>query len=577
MKLTSILRKIVVEKIVLQALRRNFLDSIVRPTAYRFGYSARTHRQRYYAALAVAFLVAIFANAIWQKVATDSKSESIDLAVRMRLSSPAPDPKIIILDVDERSLAVLAEEHGRWPWPRIVLAEAIANVSDAGVKNIVFNVMMSDADKSNPQSDLIFNEIAASTPNAVFPLIRLNPQNDPESQVQAQMLSGVRLREQSAAASTIAVLFPIFPGTHDKLGVNNLTVDGDGVVRRYSVWLKEKGYDLPSMPLRSAILLGRDVADLPDEILLNWRNKRGDYRRISFADFYLSTKGKASIPAGTFKDATVVISVSAPGIATTKGTASSPLLDDGVIIATAIDDLTNRTWLRLLPAWTSAVVSSLLILTLALAFARGVSDKTINGAFVAAQSSLVGITIGSASYTVYLADLSQPFMFGFTYFFLAKVYAIVDRSSQRGMPLFSNLQLTDTRLDRFSVFGFYRTHHPASKLRKLKVELEKYYGVRNVVIIDNAFNDENLFGQVGKDLEFFIVFTDESGISASENNEAKGRPRFKGFSEPVALEGVTITAALTPAMRADRSVLTQELGRALLNVSDRLINLSSSG
>ena len=560
--------------IVKAITKGNLLDWVV-PIARRFGYLARSHRQHYYAVLAVLFIVVILANSVWQAVRSDVESQSIDLAVRARLSSPKPDPKIIILDVDERALAVLANDHGRWPWPRSVLAEAIATVSDAGARSVVFNVMMSDADKTNPQADLLFNEVAANTPNAVFPLLRLNPKNDAESQVRAKMLPNVRFKEKGAGESTIAVLFPVFAGTHDKLGINNLKIDKDGVVRRYSAWWPETGYALPSMSLRAASLANPAANGTPDEIILNWRNKRGDYQRISFADFYLGVNGKAPFAMDVFKDATVIIGASAPGLATTKGTASAPLLDDNTILATAIDDISNGTWLRLLPNWASALVSSLLIVILAVAFTRGVPDESINRWFALAQGILAAITIGSASYTVYLADLSECFMFALIYFSISKLHAMIDRNASRGMPSFSNISIEGDHIDRFVVFGYRRTGRPPAQLRQTKAALERHYSIRNVFVIDNAFSSDNLFGEACKDLEFVIVFTDAQGTTGILPSGLAGPAAFSGVPEALWLRGVGLTQSIYTTLREDRSALAREVGRALLTVSDRLINLQS--
>jgi len=67
-----------------------------------------------------------------------------------RLSSPAPDPSILIVDIDERSLALMAPAHGRWPWPRSVIAETVAGLPMPGQKSILVNFTFSDPDKDHP-------------------------------------------------------------------------------------------------------------------------------------------------------------------------------------------------------------------------------------------------------------------------------------------------------------------------------------------------------------------------------------------------------------------------------------------
>lgn len=558
--------------IIRAVIKGAIFELIARPIARRFGYLARSHRQAYYPALALLFILVIIANATWETIRSDVKSRSHDLAIHARLSSPKPDPKIIILDIDERSLAEFSKEHGRWPWPRSVLAEAIATISDAGARSVVLNVMMSDPDKVNPQADSIFNDVAANTPNAIFPLVRLNPKNDSGSQVQAKMLPGVRLKDTAAGESTLAVLFPVFPGTHDKMGINNLKIDKDGVVRRYAVWWPEKNFALPSISQRASALINSDQANTPDEIILNWRNKRGDYTRISFSDYFLGVTGKAPFALDVFKNATVIIGVSAPGIATTKGTASAPLLDDNTILATAIDDISNATWLRLLPAWSTAVISSLLVALLALAFNRRIPEKSINLWFVLAQSTLAAITIASASYTVYLADLSECFMFALFYFSLAKIHALIDRNASRGMPSFSNILIEDRDIDRFVVFGYNRSSHAPAQLRRTKDAWERYYGIHNLFVIDNAFGGDNLFGQACKDLEFIILFCDLKGVSTSVSDGTYSQPPFTASVTAEWLHGVSVIQPITAEQRVDRVALEREVGRALFRVSDQLLN-----
>jgi hypothetical protein len=338
-------------------------------------------------------------------------------------------------------------------------------------------------------------------------MIRLNPRNDVESAVRAGMLPGARLSDPRAAQTPIAVLLPMFAGTHDKLGVSNLTHDQDGVVRRYAVWWPEAGFALPSVALRAARLLGGANAERAhDEIILNWRNKRGDYRRISFADYYLALEGGAGFPPDTFKDAVVILGASAPGIANTKPTASAPVLDDNVIVATAIDDIVNDTHLRVLPGWASALISCLLVLLTARAFQRDVPEKSVNRWFVFAQGALVVVTVGSASYSVYLVDLSACFLFGLGYFFIAKAYAQIDHNASRGMPSFTQIRFDPRVIDRVAVFGFDAKTTRRQQINRARGGLEHRFGFARTFHIDNAFGVANLFGGACKGLEFFVVF-----------------------------------------------------------------------
>ena len=56
------------------------------------------------------------------------EGESYDLAINYRIKSPSPSNDIVILDIDERSLSLLSNDYGRWPWPREVHAEILASL-----------------------------------------------------------------------------------------------------------------------------------------------------------------------------------------------------------------------------------------------------------------------------------------------------------------------------------------------------------------------------------------------------------------------------------------------------------------
>src|SRR5574338_179683 len=52
---------------------------------------------------------------------------------RQRLASPVLDDRIVIVDIDERSLA----EQGRWPWDRATLASLVQALVDRGGAAVV--------------------------------------------------------------------------------------------------------------------------------------------------------------------------------------------------------------------------------------------------------------------------------------------------------------------------------------------------------------------------------------------------------------------------------------------------------
>jgi hypothetical protein len=132
----------------------------------------------------------------------------------------------------------------------------------------------------------------------------------------------------------------MFGAMHDRLGVANQRPDADGIVRKYPLRWEESTFFLPSMVQRTAELAGADLAQVPHQMSLNWRNKQGRYNRISFSDVLLDNIKPEQ--ANGFKNAYVVLSLSAPGLGQTKPTSVMSVEDDGEILATALDDVADH-------------------------------------------------------------------------------------------------------------------------------------------------------------------------------------------------------------------------------------------
>ncbi|MCZ6863805.1 MAG: CHASE2 domain-containing protein [Alphaproteobacteria bacterium] len=61
-----------------------------------------------------------------------------------------PDLPVKIIDIDDESL----ERLGQWPWPRILLADLIENLTAAGAAAIAFDMVFAEPDRSSPNQAL---------------------------------------------------------------------------------------------------------------------------------------------------------------------------------------------------------------------------------------------------------------------------------------------------------------------------------------------------------------------------------------------------------------------------------------
>lgn len=80
-----------------------------------------------------------------------------DLRFRLTLDPPPPAQKIVIVDIDERSLGV----EGRWPWSRVKLGTMLSSLYGNGVVITGFDVVFSEAER-NPVDEVLADRAIAS-------------------------------------------------------------------------------------------------------------------------------------------------------------------------------------------------------------------------------------------------------------------------------------------------------------------------------------------------------------------------------------------------------------------------------
>lgn len=127
----------------------------------------------------------------------------------VRLQPRAPHPDIVIVAIDDKSLAAL----GRWPWPRSRHAELINRLSAGGARVIGLDLML--VDPGDPEQDRALARAMAASQRVVLPMIM-------------QTVDGV---------ATPTAPLPILERETLALGHVHLPLDTDSLVRQ--VYLRE--------------------------------------------------------------------------------------------------------------------------------------------------------------------------------------------------------------------------------------------------------------------------------------------------------------------------------------------------
>lgn len=139
-----------------------------------------------------------------------------DLAARMDGRKVSSD--VVIVAIDDDSIAEFMPEFGRWPWPRVLHAVLLERLHQAGARVVGLDILFSEASRDDPSSD---QALAIS-------IERNNP-----------VVLPVSIYMPSEARGWLEVLRPldIYTSRVAALAHINLQLDSDGVAR--SVYLRE--------------------------------------------------------------------------------------------------------------------------------------------------------------------------------------------------------------------------------------------------------------------------------------------------------------------------------------------------
>jgi CHASE2 domain-containing sensor protein len=387
---------------------------------------ANKWKSSFYLYLAGFFTVLALADTAFLHLADNMKQGAFDMMVRYRLVVPKPDKDIVIVDINEASLAAMAKEYGRWPWPRQVLGEFVEQIEKQHPQAVVFDILFSDADVYNPDSDAYFDAAIAATDNTFFPMLRLDPADDSLSKIKPGMIPGVLpLSEDAQPDATVAVVVPYFKSVlaGGRIGINNIYPDADGIARQYPVYLSDYGWKIPSLPLRIARQL-RFIQPSAPRVLLNWRGPPFSYRSVSFNDVFADFNSKnKQFAANQFTGKIVIIGSTAPSLFDIKPTPLSRMHPGVEILATAIDNFKHDDFLRFPDARIAYLLLTLSVIwATAWGFYRNTGRDKIDRLFGSSQFILIGISYASINLTTTYINLTGPVTLGLAYFTIARIY-----------------------------------------------------------------------------------------------------------------------------------------------------------
>lgn len=243
------------------------------------------------------------------------------LTDKLFINRPAGN-QVIIVAIDNESLSQV----GRWPWSRSVYAKLIEVVDQGNPKRIGFDVNISEP--SNFNDDNLLARSLASSSRVILPL-------EVSLKKTTGYLQAANLLEPLAALKNVA-----------QLGISNMPLDSDGIVRRVPIILKSDNnqeYDSFAYLLADSNKGSlKPYLDSSGSLLINFSGGPGSIAKIKALDVL-----KIGFDKSIFKDKIVVIGVTAPDLHDEQmvPTSGGRLMSGVEIHAQAINTLLNGNYL----------------------------------------------------------------------------------------------------------------------------------------------------------------------------------------------------------------------------------------
>lgn len=391
--------------------------------------------------LVIAFSGWILVDVLVLKVTSGQSHASFDAMVRKRLYAAPPDPRIVIIDIDEASLQRMAGEFGRWPWPRDTLATVLDFVEQQQPAAVVWDIVFSDADRISPGGDAAFNAAVQRSRHSVFPVVRLPASADASSALTKSVLPGLWVASGRASSATLALIPPALPAiAAAPLGYNNGYVDDDGVLRRYrALETLGDGSRVRSVAMTTLSLVDREayaraLSRPDDDALIAWRSNTNAYPQVSFADvFNQADGGKAQHPVPAFAGKVVLIGSTASSLHDIHPTPLSAQQPGVNSLATVIDNALNGRHIAELPRWLDALLAIGLCIALGLWVQKRKFSKLLPMTFVVPLALLL-FSFGTLHGSPVYLDLQLSAGLALLFLTLLRYWNQLRRSYWCGLP-----------------------------------------------------------------------------------------------------------------------------------------------
>jgi len=421
-----------------------------------------------------------------------------DLRLRLFSDPSRASENIVIFLVDQDSLDVYEEQQGiSWPWPREMHSYILEYCREGGVRAVFIDFIFSEGSVYGLEDDLALAAAMDRSGNVFLPLsLSRTPKEDEESNL--DLLKKFALSEnpfpQHAVHTMQSVSLPVESLIHSAQGLGNTTFtqDKDGIYRRVPLLFSLNDLLLPSVPLALTLFHDADptLAQVPfdssGQMVIRYYGPTGTYASYSAAaiinSFAQVQEGKTpQVPPETFKGKTVFIGSSAPGILDLRSTPLSPICPGVEVLATAMDNLLQKDFIRIPPLFVFLFFLSLLC------FFTGIGTSLLSKTWMTVLFGLFCLVLP-------FAFICLAFLAGYWLEFVAPGFAVI-------------LSFTSATLLNYSLEGRQR--------RFIKSAFRHYLSPH---VIEKVLENPSLLRLGGEKRIISSFFSDVAGFTSISEN-----------------------------------------------------------
>lgn len=331
-----------------------------------------------------------------------------------------PSSNIVIVDVDERSLATV----GQWPWQRDVVSELVSRLRGAGASAIALDVIFAESDRyrqrAEPETtrpDSTPDETLAATLREgdvvigygfTFDPVPLTPRPCALKPVGLAIVRPPYDEDHQPLflATSVVCNLPILGEAAAASGFLNAAPDSDGILRRAPLVAQFGARFYPSLALATVMMTSKtrhlalrvanvnaatlEIDDLRvpvdgrSNLLLRYRGKKRTFPYVSAADVM-----SGAVNGETMKDKIVFVGTTALGTREVVATPLDTLFAGVEVQATVLDNLLQRDFIRRSPL--GSTLESLTVLVLGIAMVLVVVRTGIVSGLVSGSVGLIAI------------------------------------------------------------------------------------------------------------------------------------------------------------------------------------------